>query len=364
MNPTVLFHPQNHVGLGHVSRLSAIALALRRMDASLRTPFVVEGAAHALLDALGLPYVPLPSSHTMFETGDWDRWDSDARQHLCLGISRAIISDLAPQIVVFDSIPNQAFLSAVLEARVPIVLCLRQVNDIDRYLRRLAGFLPSVRLILVPHDEGTFRLPAALDDKSLFVGEIVRPASTAVASRPDPGCPGVVIHGGGGGHPGTVDFFNAAIQALVLLRRTRADLNARLITGPLFSDWLRLKVAPDLAVVPFDPELTATLAAADLVICQAGYNTIAELKRIATRVLVVPMERRWDDQFSRADQAAAASGRFRVFRGLNPHEMARAAGEFLQMPVPELKVSVAEGARRAAESIALLFGGSLPGAEP
>jgi predicted glycosyltransferase len=80
------------------------------------------------------------------------------------------------------------------------------------------------------------------------------------------------------------------------------SFQARLITGPLFANWLRLDLAADFSVVPFDPELTTTLAAADLVICQAGYNTTAELKQIEIRVIIVPGERRWDDQFARAER--------------------------------------------------------------
>ena len=52
---TVLFHPLNHIGLGHINRLSVIALALHELDNNVRTPFVVEEAAHVLLDAFSLP---------------------------------------------------------------------------------------------------------------------------------------------------------------------------------------------------------------------------------------------------------------------------------------------------------------------
>jgi predicted glycosyltransferase len=350
MSPTVLFQPQNHVGLGHLNRLSAVALALRRIDSSLRTPFVIEGAAHVLLDALGLPYVPLPSSHLMHETENWSLWDAEARQQLSTEISSAILRTLRPEIVVFDIFPNQAFASVVLAAKLPVVLCLRQVNDLERYLLRLTHLLPYVHRILIPHDEGAFQVPREIRDKSFFVGEIVRPLLPAVAkSHPD--CSTIVIHGGGGGYPGTVDFFNASIRAVALLRGTQSKLKVRLITGPLFTDWLELQLAPDVSVIPFDPHLSKTLAEADLVICQAGYNAIAELKRIAVRVLVVPAERRWDNQFGRAEQAAKACEHFRVAQNMNPDELARTAEEFLREPIPLLNSNPAKGARTAAERI-------------
>jgi predicted glycosyltransferase len=49
VQPTVLFHPLNHLGLGHINRLSVIALALREIDQNVRTPFVVEGGSYILL---------------------------------------------------------------------------------------------------------------------------------------------------------------------------------------------------------------------------------------------------------------------------------------------------------------------------
>jgi predicted glycosyltransferase len=354
-NPVVLFQPQNHVGLGHLNRLSAIALALREIAPSVRTPFVVEGPSHVLLDALRLPYAPLPSSHLMYETDEWSAWDGESRRQLCIEMSRAIVGALMPQVVVFDSFPNEAFASVVLAANLPIILCLRQAKDMERYLARLAHFIPHAHRILIPHEKGTFELPAELAVKSRFVGEIVRPFESKVTSKRSRDAAQVVIHGGGGGYPGTVDFFNIAIQAAVALRISRPNLKVRLITGPLFTDWLNLRVGPALSLVPFDPDLNATLAKADIVICQAGYNTIAELKRIATRVLVVPAERRWDDQLARSEAAAKANLHFRVVRAKTPHELACAAEEFLREPAPKLSPSLADGARNAAEIISELL---------
>ena len=94
---TVLFQPPNHIGLGHVNRLSAIALALRQIDSSIRTPFVVEGASHVLLEALGLPHLPLPSDHELYETGRWAAWPTRDRSSLVGEISRAILKTVQPQ---------------------------------------------------------------------------------------------------------------------------------------------------------------------------------------------------------------------------------------------------------------------------
>lgn len=114
---TVLFQPLNYIGLGHVNRLAVVALALRKLDSQIRTPFVVEEAANALLDALGLPYIPLPSSHSMNEGLAWEGWTEDERSDLQVELSQSILRTTAPQVVVFDFLPNPTFANEVLTAK-------------------------------------------------------------------------------------------------------------------------------------------------------------------------------------------------------------------------------------------------------
>ena len=47
---TVLFHGPNRIGLGHLNRLSAIALALKKKSPHVRPLFAVEGGAHVAHD--------------------------------------------------------------------------------------------------------------------------------------------------------------------------------------------------------------------------------------------------------------------------------------------------------------------------
>jgi UDP-N-acetylglucosamine:LPS N-acetylglucosamine transferase len=317
----------------------------------VRTPFVVEGASHALLDALGLPYVPIPSSHLLYETEDWSLWPRQLRTDLQISTSRAALGGLAPQLVVFDFFPNEAFAAAVIEKQLPIVLCLRQTKHLDLQLQRMGHLLPHVRRILIPHREGTFEVPAELKGRSQFVGTIARQSETRPKRIQAEGGFEVVISGGGGGYADTVGFFNLAMQAAARVREAGTRLGVRLITGPLFADWPRLKIVPDIVIVPFDAALVTTMGSADLVICQAGYNTTAELEQIPVKAIVVPGIRRWDDQFERAERLAKENARVRVFRGSTASELAESMAAFLGQPVPLLQKSEQDGAQRAAEEL-------------
>jgi len=347
--PTILFQPPNHVGLGHINRLSAIALALRQIDPEIRAPFAVEGAAHVLLDALDLPYVPLPSTHLMQENKYWSSWTEGERAGLSVSVARAVLASVDPQLVVFDCFPNQGFLSAVLERQVPMALCIREMRNLDKYLEEVSDLLPRVSLILVPHDAGTFDLPEALNAKSRFVGRVMKPVKLIQKEeKRNPNCLRVVVSGGGGGYPGTFKFYNLAMRAVSELRQSYPKLEARTVVGPLFRDWSLLEPMNGISMIPFDPDPFATFASADLVISVAGYNTVTELQCVGTRTILLPAERLWDDQFSRAERTARMYPHFRIFRGSSHMDLANVARGFLTEPVPTARMSVPDGGSKAA----------------
>ncbi len=349
--PTVLFQPLNHIGLGHINRLSIIALALHEIDKDIRTPFAVEGACHVLLDARGLPYIPLPDSHLMNEPVLWAEWSNRERTKIQVQVGRSILEAMAPQVVVFDCLPNPAFLEAVIECDIPIVLCLREMRNLPSYLRKISVLLEHVERIIIPHPTGTFSLPEKLEAKSYFVGQIARATSTQ-HHAPDLATNLVLITGGGGGYPGTADFYNLALQSVAELRRHLPHLRGHLITGPLFCDWHLLQLTEGVTVAPFEPNMPARFAESGLVICQAGYNTVAELELVGAKTVLMPAARQWDDQFARAERVSHGHVNFRTFRGTTPNELAQLASEFLSESIScHTAILPADGSMKAAQLI-------------
>lgn len=249
---TVLFQPLNHIGLGHINRLAVIAFALRELDDSIRTPFVVEEAAHVLLDSLGLPYIPLTSSHSLNKGLAWSAWTENERSAVQGEISRSILRALAPNIVVFDFLPNSAFADVVVKAGIPIVFCVREMRRLSEYLPTVRDLLDCVRLIIIPHSEGTFTLPEDLAGKCCFVGQIARDSGPSASQRRDLTAPRILITGGGGGYPGTVEFYNLASKATATLRENYPALKSQLNAGPLFRDWSLLQPADGISVTPLN----------------------------------------------------------------------------------------------------------------
>lgn len=248
----ILFQCPNQVGLGHMSRLAAIAVAMRELDPQVRLPFVVEGTSHSVLESYGLPYLSLPGPRDLRLL--WNQWPEGELKQLALSIFLAIVRNLGPEIVVFNCLPSPPFVSAAVECGLPIVLCLRKMREFDKYFEQMRQVLPLLSLVLVPHDPGEFDVPEVIQGKTVFVGQIVRPDVRSEPSRS--GVAGeslVVISAGGGGYSDTADFFNMAIRAITRIRGKSPSVRALLVTGPLFSGWERLELAEGIRVFPFVP---------------------------------------------------------------------------------------------------------------
>jgi UDP-N-acetylglucosamine--N-acetylmuramyl-(pentapeptide) pyrophosphoryl-undecaprenol N-acetylglucosamine transferase len=317
---TVLFQAPNRIGLGHMSRLIAIALALQRAAPGIRTPFIVEGEGHGLIETYGLPQINLPSRHELGESGRWSAWPEMERNHLMLDTAATLLRGFAPELVVFDVFPHPAVLKVAIRQGIPVVLSLRASKSLDRHFDFLQRREAAMSLILIPHEEGAVDVPAPLRSRTRFVGTIVRSPPPhedggSASAAANIGHRTVIISGGGGGHPGTADFYNLAIEAFGHARTREPDLNVVLVTGPLFKEWWDLRLAEHVRVIPFEPAMACAFARAGLVVCQAGYNTVAELVALGVPAIAVPAERRWDDQFARAASVARSCSTFQMYDG-------------------------------------------------
>jgi predicted glycosyltransferase len=300
---TVVFQPPNRIGLGHVARLSAIALSMRELDPSLQTLFVMESASEVFLEAAALPYVSVPTRNMMIRSMDaWESWTADSCKQLIRGVCNTVLDIFSPALTVFDCLPNIDVTMECIRRNIPMALCLREMIDLKSYLKMLAPVIPRFEFIIVPHEPGTFTVPDALAKRTHFVGQITRRLPPfAVTEAADPL---IVISGGGGGYQGTVQFYNLALRAFSIVRRTVPRVQGLLVPGPLFREWDELELTDGIRVHPFDPGLLDQFAKASVVVCQAGYNTIAELSNLGTPAISIPALRMFDDQRARAEGAS------------------------------------------------------------
>lgn len=301
---SIVFQAPNRVGLGHMSRLSSIAAEVRLLEPSSRLAFIVEGSSHGFPEALGFPCLSFPHSASLFQDRHWSGWNLRQRQDLMLKLACAVVEELRPDCILFDTIVLMPLAIVAAHKGVTTGVCLRKRKPMAAFLKAFEREAERFSFFLFPHDPGEFDVPASMAGRSHFVGRTVRkpvphPDQDLLPAHP------LVISGGGGGFPGTVDFYNTALEAADRVRRDRPDVPIILVAGPLFEDWARLRLPAGVIVIPFERNMPALLARARLVICQAGYNTLSEICSVAARAICVPASRAYDDQHERASAWAA-----------------------------------------------------------
>lgn len=292
--PRVLFHCPSRRGLGHVMRSANLARAVQ--DQAPEASVLVMLASDAAGGACdGVPWVAADPSSA-------PAWHD-------------VVATFAPTLAVFDTaLPQPWAAPAIPRAFVwrAMVADRHAATAADPRLRQMAA-------ILVPHHAPEFphAVPPEVLPRVTFAGPIVRgsdaegQARVRARYRLAPGDLVVVSTVGGGG------FDDSAAWLLDLVFAAHRQWQPRLprlrhivVRGPLAAG-----SAPDapagLTLVDADPDLVHLFAIADLVVAEAGYNTVHELRRLGVPALLAPGVRAWDDQAGRA-RALDALGLARV----------------------------------------------------
>ncbi len=293
----IVFHAINGVGLGHLVRTWCLAREVRAQHPGAAILFVTNTRDPQLLRDDGFDFVHLPprlsephADPTRASTGLPDDLDSLA--------VLAALEVFRPDLVVFDTHAPPGLVEATTALGARAVLVLRELRPdvMDRWLASPAA--GAFDQLLVPHgeDEVTAALPDAVP--VFLVGPIVRPAPAPADEGPD-----VLVVAGGGGQPVEVErLLRAAADAHWLARARYPTLETTLVAGPGLR---RLPTYPGLTVRRPGSDVPALMAAAKVVVAQAGYNTVAELRALRKPAILVPGHRRMEDQSARARRLVA-----------------------------------------------------------
>jgi predicted glycosyltransferase len=156
-----------------------------------------------------------------------------------------------------------------------------------------------------------YPLPERLAARVRYLGYLVPQADHAATLRArerfaGDGAPLAVVTAGGGedGEPLLACYLEALHQGLL-----PDGLRSLVVTGPCMPDdaqqRLRARATPRAQVVPFIRDFEATLAAADVVVSMAGYNTVCELLGAGTPAVLAPRVGHRLEQQLRAERLAA-----------------------------------------------------------
>jgi predicted glycosyltransferase len=363
----ILYYAINGSGLGHLTRLSAIVLAVRQQVPDVHQLMVTSANYPPLLTRLRMPSIILPHD------GETPLLAVDRRQRtVSAKLVRQILSDTVraydPKVLVFDThAPWGLVDEARKDGRQP-VLVLRHCRD-EVIAKLLSdGTLSRFSLVLLPHSrEQLAAIIAAatlrqLDNLSVvrYVGGIAFPTVLnaaeieRVAARHGiaNGERLILVCAGSGGYRAiNRRFFEKACRAAVAYRGDDPSVHVVCIAGP-FAD--AMPSGLNCTVVDAEPELQLLMARADLVISHGGYNSVQEVLRTSSRAVLVPMPRGAEDQAALVGSLLPRSGTRAVALGASDSVFERALHHALREPRPQ--PVAADGAVVAAGAILELEG--------
>jgi len=308
----VLFYAVNGLGLGHVSRLLAIARALRRLRPEAECLFLTASEADWVISREGFASFKAPSHTTRARAG------LDAARHArtVQSATWALVAAFDPHVMVVDTFPAGALQELLPLMRWPVnkVFVFREQQAAlaaDAFLQEVLGLY---QLIIVPHNRGEMALPLPLAVPAVWTGPILSRERTEALPRgeaerrlglpPPDGRLRLYINFGGGGDPQVGPLLRAALAAAAQF----PGLLAVLAPGPLAG----AATEPSGALVVRHYPMAECLAAFDLALSAAGYNAVHELLHHGVPTAFVPVAKGIDDQEARVARAVAAGAALRA----------------------------------------------------
>lgn len=316
----VVCYAVNGSGVGHLTRLHAIARWMRRYASALGVRceiwFLTSCEADGILFADGFPSFKLPSKTVIGDAG-YDKLAYLALAKQWVWHSLAL---LRPDLLVVDTFPRGAFgeLLGALDLVRRKAFVYRPTKAAFAARADFQAMLPLYDAIVVPdtREHGAVQVPEAARGRVHWVGPIVSRDPVELSSREEARAAlgidagggdrlAVLVSAGGGGDPGVSDHLARVHAAL----GDDPSLHLVLGAGPLHRG--RAIRGPRVTWID-GPGLGQHMRAFDLAICAAGYNTFHELMLAGVPTLFAPQEKIADEQDRRAQRAIDAGAGARI----------------------------------------------------
>ena len=302
----VMFYVQHLLGIGHLMRARRIALALR--DNGIQVTLVTGGLPVAGFESSGVDQIALPplavsdGNFSALVDGDGkpvdDAYKDNRRKRLL-----DVFNSIRPDIVMLEAFPfgrrqlrfELLPLIDAIQASKPKPLLVTSIRDVLQRRSKAGRDEETAKLvnlyfdkILVHGDpefarlDETFPLAKDIADKIAYTGLVCGlPPKTSVNTF-------TVVVSAGGGAVGS-DLLQASIQAAALLPAIESWC---VITGPYLPQQeytaLVSNAPSNVTIERFRADFTSLLAATELSISQAGYNTVSDVLQARCRALLLP----------------------------------------------------------------------------
>jgi len=306
-NRPLLFMPSNGAGLGHVSRLLAIA---RRLDPAYPVVFATQAQAARVIERFGFMTEYVPSA--TYIGGDFDAWDAWFQRELS-----TLLELYDPAAVIYDgNNPSDGLINAVTARRDCGLAWVRR----GLWARASSPFLKNARwcdLIIEPGE-----LPGQPDDgvtadlrgqahvvppvRLLDEDELLDRNAAARALDLDPHRPAVLIQLGAGANRDNISLIDQLVTQLSAVNGMQIAVAEWINSASGFNFWPGVKY---LRGYP----LSRYFRAFDFSFAAAGYNTFHEVISLDLPTIFIPNRHpTLDDQGGRAEYAQSHGAAFEL----------------------------------------------------
>lgn len=307
----VLIYAINGRGMGHLNRTLILANALRKASPNLPIHFVVGSPLFGLVSGSGFDVTKIPDAHHPLGSmvGIHHR---EAYQN---AVFDSLLGAIRPTRFIVDFIVNEPLFEIAERhgARVVLLYRKQRVEELSRW--RKERCLRSVHSFLLPHAESELsdaEVPKEWQGRVAFLGPLSRELEQAAvrsvrARYTDERSKLCVVSIGGGGYAESYRTLRVAEATAQRLTRTATGQPVHwvIVYGPYYPHHV-----PDsegnVTRLRFEPQLLELFAGADVVVCNAGYNTVSEVAVSGTPAVVIPLKTTGrDDQMERAKECEA-----------------------------------------------------------
>lgn len=353
----VIFYAIDGLGIGHLTRLLAIARKLKALVCDAEILFLTSSEADHLIFREGFPAIKFPSKTIRSQVGLRKRTFLET----CMPVTWNVISSFRPDVIVVDTYPQGSMqeLIPVLHWAPKMVFVFRQQRPERVTEAEFQKLLSYYDHVIVPHTAEEFNPPLP-NVPTTFTGPILIRERKELLAR---GAVRTLLEiprdkktvyctFGGGGDATSREAFRLVRQVIT----ARSDCFLITAQGPLGRGLSA--VQPGGAQLFYYPAIEL-FAAFDVAISGAGYNSVNELLYAGVPSIFVPFERDLDDQALRADRVAGAGAGIKLDR-LSPEALNYAFEKLISeahVISEKARAQVSSnGAERAAEVIAEVAG--------
>jgi UDP:flavonoid glycosyltransferase YjiC (YdhE family) len=302
-SPRILLYAVNGLGLGHVTRLLAIARKVRALEPGAEIVFFTSSEAEDVIYREGFAAFKIPSKNIRAESGLRPITYSRMIQTVTLNL----LASFHPHLLVVDTFPAGAIqeLLPVLRWDMRRIFVFREQREEVSTDSFFQNVLKMYDLALIPHAPDSVHVPLPDGLDSVWTGPIIirdrHESKERVEARRVLGLPEeepiLYVTFGGGGDKEIEQSIQKTVLALAGMVTARGSLNLAISIPPLFRG--SLSSSKHVFPVNYYP-MAEMYSAFDGAISATGYNTAMELLHHGVPAIFIPFLRQVDDQESRA----------------------------------------------------------------